>query len=73
MTILKILSVLLSLAFTLFGYFVFFQKKYSLINGFQEDYKAGRKTEAYAKWVGLVEFILGIVLLVVSVILFLLF
>ena len=73
MLILKILLLALGLAFALFGYFICFQKKYFLINQFEEDYKAGRKTEDYAKRVGIIEFTLGIVLLVVSVVLFLLF
>lgn len=52
--------VTLSVAFTTFGYKIYFQKKYNLINGFEEAYKAGRKTKQYAKKVGLVEFIIGI-------------
>lgn len=50
----------LSVAFTTFGYKIYFQQKYNLINGFEEDYKAGRKTKQYAKRVGLAEFIIGI-------------
>lgn len=50
----------LSVAFTTFGYKIYFQKKYNLINGFEEAYKAGRKTKQYAKRVGLAEFIIGI-------------
>ena len=50
----------LSVAFTTFGYKIYFQKKYNLINAFEEAYKAGRKTKQYAKKVGLVEFIIGI-------------
>ena len=69
MLALKIIAVILGLAFTLFGYFIFFKKKYSLINGFKEDLKAGRKDENYARRVGIIEFIVGIVLLLVSVIL----
>ncbi|MBQ9980341.1 MAG: DUF3784 domain-containing protein [Oscillospiraceae bacterium] len=69
MLALKIIAVILGLAFTLFGYFIFFKKKYSLINGFEEDYKAGRKTEDYAKRVGLVEFVVGVVILIAAVIL----
>ena len=49
MLALKIITVILGLAFTLFGYFIFFRKKYSLINGFEEAFKAGKKTESYAK------------------------
>lgn len=51
---------MLSVAFTTFGYKIYFQKKYNLINGFEEAYKAGRKTKQYAKKVGLVEFVIGI-------------
>ena len=68
MTALKIIIFMLGLAFTLFGYFILFRKKYSLINGFNEEYKAGRKTEKYAKRVGFVEFIIGIFLLITAVI-----
>ncbi len=59
MLALKIIFAALGAAFTLFGYFIFFRKKYSLINGFEADLKAGRKTEEYAKRVGMVEFVLG--------------
>ena len=60
MTIVKILAFILGAAFLLFGYFIYFRKKYSLINGFEEDLKAGRKTEEYAKKVGAVEFAVGV-------------
>ena len=72
MLALKIILVIVGVAFTLFGYFIFFKKKYSLINGYTEDYKAGRKDENYAKRVGIVEFIVGIVILVASVFLIIL-
>ena len=67
MLALKIILVIVGIAFTLFGYFIFFKEKYSLINGFSSDYKAGRKNENYAKRVGIVEFIVGIVILIASV------
>ena len=69
MIVLKILTLLLGVAFTAFGYLIYFRKKYSLINGFEEAYRSGRKTEAYAKRVGLVELVLGIVLLLVAALL----
>lgn len=72
MLVLKIIAVILGLTFTLFGYFIFFKKKYSLINGFKEDYKAGRKTEDYAKRVGLVELVVGVAILIAAVILLIL-
>ena len=71
MLILKIVAVLLGSAFTLFGYFIFFRKKYNLINGFEEDLKAGRKNEDYAKRVGMVEFIVGIAVLIAGLVLIL--
>lgn len=69
MLALKIIAVILGLAFVLFGYFIFFKKKYSLINGFEEEFKAGRKTEDYAKRVGLIEFVTGVATLIATVIL----
>ncbi|MBO5316986.1 MAG: DUF3784 domain-containing protein [Oscillospiraceae bacterium] len=72
MIVLKIISLLLGLAFSLFGYFIFFHKKYSLINGFDNALKTGEKTETYAKRVGLIEFILGITLFIIGYILIIL-
>lgn len=69
MIVLKILAVLLGLAFTLFGYFIYFRKKYNLINGFEADFKAGRKNEDYAKRVGMVEFVVGIAILIAGIVL----
>ena len=69
MLVLKILAVLLGLAFTLFGYFIYFRKKYNLINGFEADFKAGRKNEDYAKRVGMVEFVVGIAILIAGIVL----
>ena len=67
MIVLKVLAVVLGLAFLLFGYFIYFKKKYNLINGFEADFKDGRKNEEYAKSVGLVEFVAGIALLIAGV------
>ena len=71
MLFLKIISFCLGLCFALFGFFIFFKKKYSLINGFDADFKAGRKTEAYAKGLGLIEFIIGIAILIAFIFLIL--
>lgn len=68
MLALKIIFALLGLAFTLFGYFIFFRKKYSLINGFDAAFKVGQKDEIYAKRVGLIEFTVGIAFLIVATI-----
>lgn len=43
------------------------RKRYNLINGFEDAYKAGRKTKRYAERVGLVELIIGISLTVIGV------
>ena len=67
MTILKIILITVGVAFTIFGYEIYFQKKYNLINGFEEDYKNGRKTESYAKKVGLIELVLGIILAIIGI------
>ena len=67
--IVKIFVFLLGAAFLLFGYFIYFQKKYTLINGFEAAFKAGLKDETYARRVGLTEWIIGIVLLVIGILL----
>lgn len=67
MIVLKGLAVVLGLGFLLFGYFIYFKKKYNLINGFEADFKDCRKNEEYAKKVGLVEFVVGIALLVAGI------
>ena len=67
MTLLKIILITVGVASIMFGYEIYFQKKYNLINGFEEDYKNGRKTESYAKKVGLIEFVLGIVLALIGI------
>ena len=69
MLVLKIVSVLLGLSFTLFGYFIYLRKKYNLINCFEADFRAGRKNEEYAKRVGMVEFVIRIAVLVAGIVL----
>ena len=69
MLVLKMVAVLLGLTFTLFGYFIYFRKKYNLINDFEADFKAGRKNEDYAKRVGMVEFVIGIAILIAGIVL----
>jgi len=73
MNILKIILVILGLAFTLFGFFIYFKEKYFLINGFEAAFKCGQKNEDYAKRVGLIEFIVGILILTVSLILMIIY
>lgn len=67
MVVIKALAVVLGLAFLLFGYLIYFKKKYNLINGFEAEYKAGRKNEEYAKRVGMVEFVAGIAILIAGI------
>lgn len=67
MTILKILLIIVGTIFILFGYLIYIKEKYNLINGFEEAYKAGRKTKSYAKRVGLVELIVGIILTIFGI------
>lgn len=67
MTILKILLIIVGTIFILFGYLIYFKEQYNLINDFEEAYKAGRKTNKYAKRVGLVELIMGIILILFGI------
>ena len=71
MVVLKVLAVMVGLAFLLFGYFIYFKQKYNLINGYKADFKAGRKNEEYAKRVGMIEFVVGIAMLLAGVVLIL--
>lgn len=64
MIALKIITVLLGAAFASFGYLIFFKKKYNLINNFEAERKAGIKDEAYAKRVGIIEFVVGIAMVI---------
>ena len=68
----KIIAILLGLAFILFGYIIYFRKKNNLINGFESNFKAGRKNEDYAKRIGLVEFVVGIAILITGIVLIIL-
>lgn len=71
MTLLKIILILVGVAFIGFGYLIYFKKKYNLINGFEGDFKSGRKTEAYAKKVGLAELVIGIIFILFGIIVWL--
>ena len=70
MLILKPVLFLLGVAFVFFGYFIYFKKRYFLINGFEEAFKSGERDESYAKRVGLTELIIGIIMIISSVVLF---
>ena len=71
MIVLKTTAIILGLAFLVFGYFIYFRKKYDLINDFKAEQEAGRKGDQYARRVGLIEFAAGIVLLLIGIILIL--
>lgn len=66
MTLLKVILIALGATFSIFGYLIYFKKKYNLINDFEANRKSGRKTESYARKVGLIELLLGITLLMVG-------
>lgn len=55
-----------------FGYNIYFNKKYHLINDFEEEFKAGRKTEKYAERIGIIEFVLGAGMLIGGILLIIL-
>lgn len=67
MTILKMMLITVGVAFSLFGYLIYFKKQYDLINGFEEDHKAGRKKESYAKKVGMIQMISGLLLSLIGI------
>ena len=56
----------------MFGYLIYFKKKYDLINGFAAYFREGRRDERYARRVGLTEFVTGIALVLIGVSLLLL-
>ena len=66
MNLLNTILIVVGGAFITFGYLIYFKEKYNLINGFELDYKSVRKTESYVKKVGLVELIIGIILVVIG-------
>lgn len=68
MILLKTILILVGLAFIIFGYLIYFKEKYNLINDFESDFKSGRKTESYAKKVGLTEFIIGIIFVLIGIV-----
>ena len=66
MTLLKIILIALGTTFSIFGYLIYFKKKYNLINDYEANRKAGKKTESYARKIGLIELLLGIAWLMVG-------
>ncbi len=68
MSVLIAIVLMLGLTFTVFGYLIYFKKKYNLINDFEKNYKAGRVDQQYAQRVGFIELSIGIVLLVSGIV-----
>ena len=66
MTLLKIILIAIGATFSTFGYLIYFKKKYNLINDYEANRKAGKKTDSYARKVGLIELLLGIALLMIG-------
>ena len=66
MTLLKIILIVLGATFSIFGYLIYFKKKYNLINDYEANRKAGNKTESYTRKVGLIDLLLGIALLMIG-------
>lgn len=58
MTLLKIILIALGTTFSIFGYLIYFKKKYNLINDYEANRKAGKKTESYAKKLALLNYYL---------------
>lgn len=63
----KISLMLVGFLFFIFGYFIYFKGKYNLINNFNEDKKNQKYDENYAKRVGLIEFIGGLIIFTLGV------
>lgn len=61
--------IILGVMFLYFGYNIFFKKKYHLINDFEAELKAGRKTEKYAERIGIIEFVIGVGMLIGGILL----
>jgi len=70
MTILKIILILVGMMFIVFGYAIWFKGKYNLINGFPNRNKRIKSNDSFAKMVGIIQFIGGIICCVVGVITF---
>jgi hypothetical protein len=68
MLIIKIILILIGLVFIGFGYAIWFKKKYNLINNFENDKKNGKLDDSFAKRVGKIEFIGGIICFALGII-----
>lgn len=60
MFILRIILILIGLAFIGFGYAIWFKGKYDLINNYEKDKENGKLNDSFAKRVGKIAFFGGI-------------
>ncbi len=68
MYILRLTLILVGLIFIGFGYAIWLKGKYNLINNFQTDKKKGKLNDSYAKRVGIIEFIGGILCIALGIV-----
>lgn len=71
MIFIEVLIILIGLAFISFGYLIYFKEKYNLINMYEFNKKREIKNESYAKKIGKLELIFGIILSILGIILYL--
>lgn len=64
MELFKYVMLAIGLMFVVFGVQIFFFKNYSRINGFEADLKNGKYDESFAKRLGLIELISGVLFLI---------
>ena len=67
MNLLNTILIVVGGAFITFGYLIYFKEKYNLINDFEADNKSEKKSESYAKKVGLIELIIGIIFVLIGI------
>lgn len=64
---LQITLILIGALFIGFGYAIWFKHKYHLINNFESEKKKGRLNDSYAKRVGIIEFVGGVLCFVLGI------
>lgn len=70
MRLLSIILAITGIIFIIFGYLIYFKKNYSLINGLESDLAKWRKDISYGNKVGLVELVVGVILILIGIYLF---
>lgn len=69
MHLLIVILIMIGLVFLVYGYRIYFRGHYHLINGFEANKKAGRKTQAQAKKAGFIELLIGLILVIIALLL----